>query len=230
MTNKVIDMSAVREVMERLARQEESILQSKKYILELMSSIQGRIIAGETTGDRFQDIVIRCHGLPDEVLEANYRELEGKLKGRQGEFVVIEFSKDIPFKFTMTGSESRRHTFFRIGLLAGDSLVFETLNEGSPFKECTLPVPQYLAGNTDTLYVWKNQTSRAPDKQNIFAGGSLYHEQPPELRAVVAGFKQLEFIVGNEAVQEWLKKHSAEKFFKVAADALSMLSMEPTEP
>jgi hypothetical protein len=194
-----------------------------------LQDAQKLLEAGEESGDRGLDLTLRGHGNLDEEVAARYRDLEARMKGRQGEFVVIEFPVQIGFRFSIEVTAQQK-TLFRIGVLTGESLIFEHLDEVRSFKECTFPVSHYLSGSSDQLLLWESETVCTPEKGNIFGTGGHYEEDPPSLRELIAKHKVGEIFIGNDEVRKWLKDRNGEEFFKAAADALGMLILEPTEP
>jgi hypothetical protein len=223
-------LQAIRAAQPGIDKLEARLKERKANVQEHLRNAQALLNAGAKPEDRYLGIAIRGHGL-DQAIADRYRDLETRMKGRKGEFVAIEFVKDIPFKYSSDNVETARHTLFRIGVLASDSLIFEVLNESSAYKECTLPATQYLGGYSDQLLLWKSDVVRTPEKGNIFSGGGHYYEQPPSLRQVIAQQQACEIFIGNDEVRKWLiKDRHAEKFFKAAANALGMLILEPTDP
>ena len=191
------------------------------------STLRKRLAAGETTGDPLQDLVIRAHGYGKDLADvlARYRELEGMLKGKKGEFILLSFHAQIPFKHTMTSVECRDARCYRLGVLTDESLVWAGERGPLGYYSITIPVSQFIYGEG-----YLAPPNLPPQKGDLFAQMHR-HADPHALSLMMEegyGWKEV-LIIGNDAVKKWLNSHIMPELYKVAADALGMLELEPTE-
>lgn len=195
-------------------------------LVEHLGMIRARLEAGETTGDRITDLMLRVHGFDQGMIE-KYAALEAQLEGRRGEFVLISFDTSVPFKHTMTHTEDRHASCYRIGVLEDEHL---KIGESFGMKIITFPVSRYIYGEKSILMNEKNLPHTLPIEigdlfEHYFHGmnppllSELLQEVDEELRGI---------FIGDDAVKGWLKRHLMPGLFKPAADALSKLILEPT--
>ncbi|MBI2004740.1 hypothetical protein HYS79_01085 [Patescibacteria group bacterium] len=197
----------------------------KRDIYEKLKKVRKAFAAGESTGDHIRDMVLTVHGL-DHKLEEKYRELEGKLKGKRGEFVLLSYHAKIPFKHSMTGVEYRDASCFRLGVLEGEELVWK---DGDGLSAMVSPVTFHISRyiKSEEGYIRPGDNLGGVVQKNIFARG--YDEGPPPLHALMRS-EGGEIVIGDEAVKKWLEERGIvmEALFVPAAAALSKLILEPT--
>jgi hypothetical protein len=206
-------------------KQETELKQIDDQISKLTKGLRPRVTNGETTGDRIRDLVIRAHGVNEEI-EQKCRDFESQLKGKKGEFALLSWGAKIR-KYGPTDGY-RTVDFYRLGVLEGEELVWH--NE----LHVTLPITQHIGGEErSTLH---GMEVFSLQKSNIFA---QYGEHPRVLLVHLLSqikipppwlaFSSLQILIGDEAVKTWLKNTGMESLFKPAADVLSKLILEPTE-
>ena len=197
-----------------------------KQNADILSNIRKAVKAGESTDDHIRNMVLVVHGLDTE-LEKKYRALEGLLAGKKGEFVLLSYDVNVPFKFSATSVECRHASFYRIGVLEGEGLAWMDKNDPfTSYSPITLPVSRYLSGKES--YFHSGDNTGGVSVRNIFAHAHN-HEDPPSLHALMQGEAGGSVVIGDEEVRKWLKEHRMEALFEPAAAALSKLILEPTD-
>ena len=243
MANDSVDISGIHEITERLANQKEVVARSEEFLRSQMDRIKQRVIDGESTGDKFQDIVIRDFGVIDDGLRKKYADLEARLAGRKGEFILIEFTSSVMHRHVFgKGRENRDQNFFRIGVLEGEALVFCKLGYGGRNEESALPVSRFITrpvGHFSRKEPRLLEVTAGNIFADVFVPGYGNDSNPPSLRVHFAPpspheffvrHKNLEIVIGDADVQNWSKAQLMEDFYRAAADSLSKLILTPTEP
>lgn len=102
-----------------------------KEVMEGWRSLGERIRAGETTGDKIQDLVITRYIIyyPDKEIEQRFRVLQERIKSHQGQYVMVMQLKDDQICHRGPGQE-RPSDFVKrieldIGVLSADSLILD---------------------------------------------------------------------------------------------------------
>lgn len=186
--------------------------------------LQDEIAKGDTTGDPLRDLVIRAYGLNDEIT-AQYRQLQDRLVGKKGEFVLIRYHSEVRQRFggEVRSSDFRHEMHFRIGVLQTEQLCLTTISH-----LVTLPIPQYLQG------VWgigaRSVVADGKPSPGTFFECIDSEDQPPPLahymtEAHLAG----DLLIGDDAVRAELVKNRDGEFFNVAAERLGRLILQPTD-
>ncbi len=237
-------MSSIQELRRTISdlTVEENILNKKlkelgtdKY--KVVTELRERLAQGETTGDRYVDMVIRMHGVEKlEELTAKYRTLEEQLKGKKGEFILIHYVIQMPHTFHSHGVDTFPHRMLRLAVLEGEEVVWTSSESviSNNGKILTLPTSQYLQLE-QSIYLHddkldgKLETEKGPLFDPFHLGGGN-DTSPPYLGLedfTERGFAE-DLVIGDEAVQEWLTKNAMPGLYKPAAHALSKLILEPT--
>lgn len=220
----------VEELKRELVVLEKRVASMHTRINARLKLVQDAIAGGETTGDPLRDLVIRAHGL-DKALEDKYRKLQAALTGKKGEFVLLSFHADIPWKFGGRSIETREAQCYRLGVLEGEELVWVENESSFLGPQISLFVSRYTQGETHIFFDSKDlKRPLLVEKENIFTHGfSSASSYPPLLHQLLGGEWQESIIIGDRAVKAWLKKKCMSGLYKPAADALSKLILEPTE-
>ncbi len=163
------------------------------------------------------------------------QEIEQRLAGKSGEFALIYYRAEVPFKFTMTNTEYETRHFFRLGVLEGEKFVWAEVGHND-FSTITLPISRFLFN-----------PRHPPHKANIF-DQILPPAHPPVLGLHVAAMMPSvfrfgggrtghidELLIGDEEVKKWIETHYMlsdlpKDYFNTAAKLLSKLILEPMGP
>src|SRR3989344_7938755 len=134
-------------VIEDLHNEEETAQAELKRVQDRIQQEAGKLraelTAGGTTKDPVYDLVLKVGGGVNDPSLPKYRELQERLKGKKGEFVLIKYHAKTRQRF---GGELRESDFcdethFRIGVLQAEKLRLTKLG-----YHITLPIDQYLQG------------------------------------------------------------------------------------
>jgi hypothetical protein len=215
--------------MLRKAELEDDHKKVKGILAAHTAELKRLLEAGNTTGDRLRDLVIRSDGVDEESLSL-YRGLENRLKGRAGEFVLIRYPAEIRIRF---GGDSRSSDYnheihFRIGILTGE--VLQTINPrlgGGPV--IALPVQRFLVGPWPQSFAWRVVAESHVFEVEDFFDWSTPEGQPPQL---IRYLKEERFVgdllIGDDAIKRALAEVLSGDFFAQAAERLGRLVLQPT--
>ncbi len=180
---------------------------------------------GGTSGDSLRDLVIRVYGLNEEITQ-QYRALQERLKGCEGEFVMIRYAAQVRQRFggELRGSDFLYESHFRLGVLRGEELCLERSGASSP--TITLPIVQYLQGVWGEG-MWRATLEESPVKGDLFEWFGP-DENPPLLVDYLRDVKE-DIFIGDKAVKAGLARGGNEKCFAQAAERLGRLVLQPTE-
>jgi len=241
------NVAACIEKVESLKVQFENKQREAQCIKEQFHAAQKELevaLKDGTTGDWLRDQCIKGWGL-EPAIEAAYREIHDKLAGHKGEFVLLAFDQEerIPGGFFREESY-RMATCYRLGVLGDDKLVLIPSKRWDRHHsdQLGLPVTRFIEGEKEPfpsiskpkvveaeLFDPQHQDRDPPSfTRYIEERSGLY---PASIIASMSarGPMNVELVVGNAAVKEWLRKAAMDDIYKPAAHALSMLELEPTD-
>ena len=213
------------------------IEQSLKDIVFLrdahLQSLIARLESGETTGDRYDDMVIRTHRVIDtKSLAAKYHELEARLSGHSGELMLIEYIGEVEDGMRRSDQDHKyiSKRLFRLGVLSGEMLTWEKVHFSA--MAYTFPVSQYLMEVVGKYHRRGLDQALSVCKNNILA--CQYHSHygmesnPSPLPHHIADKGNIErIVIGDEEVLKWCKENREEGFYDRAAEALGKLVLTP---
>jgi hypothetical protein len=208
---------------------EKDLKAARATLAERTKKLQDLLAAGGTTGDRLQDLVIQAFGV-DDALTALYRSLEERLKGKNGEFVLVRYPAEVRMRFggDIRSSDFNQETHFRIGILAGETLQMGNRRFGGA-TVIGLPIQRFLIGQ------WPESFGRkAVVDDGMFEGGDLFdwrapEDQPPQLlQYLQEEYLAKDLLIGDDAVKQALAEAHSEQFFAQAAERLGRLILQPT--
>lgn len=214
------------------AERDEQLRRLGNEISSYRSNFAARKEAGETTGDHIRDMVAVHHGFEhfDTLVEA-YRTFEKQLVGHTGEFVLISYQAEVPFRHHSRGVDTQLRDLFRLGVLEGEQLIWARTPGGNSI---TLPVPRYVSGNgelaVENIFSRRYSMDRGPGLLGAHILRSVEGiEAPQEIRSSYIH----EILIGDEAVKEWVKKRPFkldQAAFEKAGQLLGKFDLEPMGP
>jgi hypothetical protein len=217
---------------QRLDDKREQINEATKQLCERLNN-------GETTGDWIRDLTIRSHGYDLEI-EAKYREWSKKLEGKKGEYVLISYAR----RERGWRDENRFEDHLRLGVLDGEGLIYGGLGGFGTGAVITVPVYRYIEVHKTMLIESGDIKSLELKRENIFAQSFILSTSPLPDEYFLLGVKRYDdrrhisrpshiakdFVIGDEAVKEWLEKAHMSLLLTQAGKVLSRLELEPTDP
>lgn len=194
------------------------------------SKLRAALAAGGTTKDPLYDLVLKAgYGVNDPSLP-KYRELQARLKGKRGEFVMVRYYVDVRERFggTFDESDMRHEEHFRIGVLAGEEFRGVSI-AGTPL--ITLPVDTYMQGTWPRSHshtvTFEDECPHAPLRGDFLELRS--EDDPPRLLEYLQNeHYAANLVIGDDAFRAELKRVECEGFFFEAADALGRLVLTPS--
>ncbi|HWB34256.1 MAG TPA: hypothetical protein VG753_02990 [Candidatus Paceibacterota bacterium] len=212
----------------RKAAYEAGIAEDQREIGRNLDYLRDNIKAGSTTGDRIRDLLIRVHGVSDE-LETIYRQLDAELIGRRGEFVLLSYI--VKERAYGIRDDMRSVDYYRLGVLEGEELIYR---EGIG---TTLPISRYLMGPKVVVFEstqlktredlekvhWVEKKGNIFENQLLFGPPSLDRHLISQLPEAPAALRpsNLLITVGDEAVETFLKNIAMQGFLPLAKNLLS---------
>lgn len=185
---------------------------------------------GETTGNRLVDLVVRAGGWLNDPILPKVRELEARLKGKEGEFVLIHWSGEARTRFggSIREGDFEHREFCRIGILAAEELKLVRGSEGS-LPSIALPVvDRFLNGRWAYSFM-----ATTFEEKPVEEAGDFFEwtgdEQPPTLtKYLVDESLAKNLLIGDDEVRTALKASGDEEKFAEAAERLGRLVLQPT--
>ncbi len=230
MTSVQMRVNGINALQNTIATKEKELTRFKDELRLRTDQLCAEIAKGGTVGDMLQDLVLRAgYGINDPSLPL-YRGLQARLKGKKGDFVMIRYYAKVRFRFSEISSSSdyRHETHFRVGLLAGEELRLGTALGGG--LVVTLPVDRRRQGSWPDSRIYgvhlEEEYPNVPPQKEFF---EWRDDHPPSLLEYLTNeHLGSHLIIGDAAFHSELKKIDCEDFFKVAAEALGRLILEPT--
>lgn len=223
MNDVVAMLNTIHFLCAKRAGVEVDLNELQRLIKTKTAQLRGEIEVGGTTGDKVRDLVLRAGGAVDDPLLPKYRELQAKLAGKRGEFVMIRYSVRIDYVFgsVSNNGELGREEHFRIGLLAGKDLRLGTALGGSPV--ITLPVDCYKQGHWPRSRAYGISFEKPhPDAspQLDFFEYRRSDDPPSLLQYLTDPYLTPCLVIGDEVFRTELDKIGSSGFFDVACKAL----------
>ncbi len=197
------------------------------------------IAAGGTTGDWLRDQVIRTCGYGS-CMEAAYHQVNDQLMCRRGEFALLAYDheKYVPPGILFGGAKRVPASFYRLGVLEEDELVLAPpKRKGYENGMLDLPVTRFVAGEKGSYLAF-----RKPQVVEARLFDQLGEHSPPHftmyimeksglypataISALAArGPTNVELVVGNAAVRDWLENAGMMSLYDPAARVLGMFEL-----
>jgi hypothetical protein len=219
-----MDVDEVYSEFNQLARDHQKLKDLQKSIKLQTEDIRTKITDGATAGDSIRNLVLLVHGYDPE-LEAKYRTLEERLKGKQGEFVLIRFY-DRERGIEAEQRLGRYDGSIRIGILAGETLRLTRPEAGlfATSQTITLPINRYAYGTWRTG-VYAATLEDTLSHGEFFRYSAVYNRDgcnatPPDLCDYLDEPYSKEMFIGNEAVRAELALGRNQDLFQRALIAL----------
>jgi hypothetical protein len=194
-----------------------------------LTELVARLKAGETTGDALQDyLLVQYGGLyaagTQDQVEPHYRDLERRMAGRAGEFVMmIERHEEVG---GCMRSFNPLRECFKVGRLVSDRLAFDRLAQDDP--KWRFPTERHLSHGPETSWdsdkvgvasggikprsydtlFWMKATEpmRFRDREG---GGCLGPPTNPAIFSLGVDFDkpihELQFVIGNDELDAWCR-------------------------
>ncbi|MEK7108876.1 MAG: hypothetical protein AAB919_00370 [Patescibacteria group bacterium] len=231
MTKVTALLASVADLLDEEGIAQKELDRVQDLVQQETGRLRAELAAGGTTNDPLHDLVLKAgYGVNDPSLTF-YRGLQTRLKGRNGQFVMVRYPAEVRERCggTLDESDMRHEEHFRLGILAGEELRLGNSIAGTPL--ITLPVDRYMhgawPGSHSLVVTFKDEAPQTP-----FRGDFL------ELRSEGDPARLLEYlqnehlvpnlVVGDEAFRAELKGVDCESFLFEAADALGRLLLQPS--
>lgn len=196
------------------ARQDLAALEAEREWA--LSQLCASIRASGTTGDPLRDLVICERGTLDPERERLYRPYAEALRGKRGEFALIEYSAQYPNKFGWSRNEYRCVPRVRIAVLGDDTLTH------AEKVGITLPTDRFLAIDGATIF---NFSENGLFIQPTILVGNILDQIPAREEMAPRALQDFKLgaslHIGDDAVCARLASWSAASFFEYAARRLS---------
>lgn len=176
---------------------------------QMKGALRVRISNGETTGDRMRDFIISRYGFLNEEIEAVHRDLEARMSGHVGEFILAitkeeNFHGCTGFGYKPQDIDYILEEHFYLGVLKDSVLVLD-LAKGT----CALPTGNYAqwssVRNGNVQLVERNITSGFTHDFGFCLNKQLAHRNPGR-RLQKELDLELEVKVGDVEVMAWFEK------------------------
>ena len=219
-------LATVADLHDEEAIKKAELEQVQGQVQQETDRLRAELAAGGTTNDPVLDLVLKIGCRDDDPALPKYRELQKRLKGKRGDFVMIRYHIIVRQHGGKSSESGYRHeTRFRVGLLAGEELRLGTSTV------ILLPIDRYRQGHWPPSHVYdisfENEHPSVPPQKDFFEW-HRYDVPPNLLQYLLEEHLAPDLIVGDEAFRAELKKVGREKFFNIVAEVLGRLIREPT--
>ncbi len=231
MTSLQMRINGINALQKTIAAKEGELTKLKDELGLRTGQLRAKVAKGSTTGDRLCDLVVCAGGGINDPTLPKLSELQERLKDKKGDFVMIRYPVDVRERFggDLRSGDFQHETHFRVSILAGEELRLGTGFGGWPV--ITLPVTKYIHGIWPEFHAHRaflvDKFPRDPAGED-FLEWRRGDEPPTLLRYLQNDDYTYKLIIGDEAFLAELKKVGGEDFFKVAAEKLGRLILEPT--
>ncbi|MEK7520338.1 MAG: hypothetical protein AAB581_03820 [Patescibacteria group bacterium] len=214
-SNSITDVIGRLKVLEgRIQQLEEEKKEFTKSVSQGWEEVREAIRSGKSTDDRIKDFVIMRYGKQNKECEGVYRDLQERLAGKAGQFVLMAEAREKEAKFRLCSMLppqdddrfSKTYEHLSLGVLSGEMLIFSVAE-----NLCTIPIGGNLAYYTGELS-WEGEhvlqekqpmLVSTPDGERdlVLQYGKTFRDHLGEKDRY-----QLDVLVGNDEVMGWFAK------------------------